>query len=472
MINRILYAGIAALLAVVLLFSNLTITPPYINGDEANNGIDAVYTLETGDYRPFYQNGYGREGMNIWLSAQAIKYTGLREPWVLRLPSMAFGVLLVVAVYFLIIEVLERMRFKSTHLWGFLGSMLMLTSFWYIALSRISFTGTFAAFFAATSILFLLYAERTGKHWYMIPASLMLGLGVYSYMPFKLMPLVLLPLIITAWKRLKYPTMWLYLLGATLIASPMIGYALSHPDHVTARANSIQQPVENLPHNTAIFLDMFAGVGDPSWLQNIPGRPFLGLILTFSLIIGIYTMWMKYRSTILATLVLLIGLGAVAHIMGSPEPYFLRFMIAIPAVFVLITVGIAVLTAERTVDEHLLTIGILIIVAARLLAVSSDYQWWSKQPQVSEAPNTYERIHWEQAGEVAKLLEHGDVYIQTASQHFAGDANDLPVVSPYVLYRIGAWDSVSAKRKGLHFINALVPSEVNSIPVGATVYYM
>jgi len=472
MINRILYAGIAAIFAAILLFSNLTTTPPYINGDEANNGIDAVYTLETGDYRPFYQNGYGREGMNIWLSAQAIKATGVREPWVLRLPSMAFGVLLVVAVYFLIIEVLERMRFKSTHLWGFLGSMLMLTSFWYLALSRISFTGTFAAFFAATSILFLLYAERTGKHWYMIPATLALGLGIYSYMPFKLMPLVLLPLIITAWKRLKYPTMGLYLLGATLIASPMIGYALNHPDHVTARANSIQSPVEKLPDNTLVFLDMFAGVGDPSWLQNIPGRPFLGLILTLALVIGLYVVYMKYRTTTLLTLVLLLGLGAVAHIMGSPEPYFLRFMIAIPAVFVLITVGIAVLTAERTVDEHLLTIGILIIVAARLLSVSSDYQWWAKQPQVADVPNTYSRLHHEQALEIEKLLEQGDVYVQTASQRYAGDANDLPVVSPYVLYRIGAWDRASAERKGLHFINALVPAEVNSIPAGATVYYM
>jgi hypothetical protein len=252
----------------------------------------------------------------------------------------------------------------------------------------------------------------------------------------------------------------------------MIGYTLNHPEQVTARARAIQAPVDKLGEHTAVFFNMFAGSGDPSWLQNIPGRPFLGLLLTIALVIGLYYMVVRYRKATLATLVLLIGLGAVAHIMGSPEPYFLRFFVAVPAVFVLVTVGIATLVRNNDTEVMATSIIITLVVAARLLSVSNDYAWWGSRPVISEAPNTYERIHWTQANEVAELLTKGEVYIQTSSQNFELDANDLPAVSVYVLYRIGAWDSASAKRKGLHFINALEPASVNSIPPGATVYYM
>jgi hypothetical protein len=221
-----------------------------------------------------------------------------------------------------------------------------------------------------------------------------------------------------------------------------------------------------------VFLNMFAGAGDPSWLQNIPGKPFLGLLLTITLLLGIVYLATNYLKPLFATLLLLIGLGAVAHIMGSPEPYYLRFFIAVPAVFTIITVGVAALVTRLQLPSKGIELALVAIIAMRMVTVSDDYAWWAKQPQVVETANTYERMHWQQAEEVAKLLEKGEVYIQTGSRRLTSDRNDLPVVSVYVLYRIGAWDSESAKRKGLHFIDANSPASVNSIPSGATVYYM
>src|SRR3990167_5675470 len=87
-------------IAVFFRFWQFDSVPPGLYQDEAMNGADAFKTLETGDFRTFYTNNNGREGMIIWLDVLAIKLFG-NEPWVLRLfPAMA-GLLAVLGLYFL-----------------------------------------------------------------------------------------------------------------------------------------------------------------------------------------------------------------------------------------------------------------------------------------------------------------------------------------------------------------------------------
>ncbi len=63
-------------IAVFFRFWQFTSIPPGLYQDEAMNGADALTSLKTGEYKVFYTNNNGREGMIVWLDALAIKAFG------------------------------------------------------------------------------------------------------------------------------------------------------------------------------------------------------------------------------------------------------------------------------------------------------------------------------------------------------------------------------------------------------------
>ena len=74
--------------------------PPGLYQDEAMNGANALSSLNSGEYKIFYTDNNGREGMIIWLDALAIKIFG-NELWALRFFPALAGVLAVLGLYFL-----------------------------------------------------------------------------------------------------------------------------------------------------------------------------------------------------------------------------------------------------------------------------------------------------------------------------------------------------------------------------------
>ena len=64
------------------------------------NGNNALEALETGDFKIFYPENNGREGLFINIQALSLKVFGA-EPWALRIVSAIFGFLTVLGLYFL-----------------------------------------------------------------------------------------------------------------------------------------------------------------------------------------------------------------------------------------------------------------------------------------------------------------------------------------------------------------------------------
>ena len=64
--------------------------PPGLYPDEAMNGNNALEALDTGDFKVFYSENNGREGLFINIQAIFLWLFG-NKPWVLRLPSVIFG---------------------------------------------------------------------------------------------------------------------------------------------------------------------------------------------------------------------------------------------------------------------------------------------------------------------------------------------------------------------------------------------
>src|SRR5664279_3380071 len=100
--NRRTWLLLAAVFAVgaLLRFARLDELPPGLHPDEAVNGNNAVEALRTGDYKVFYPENHGREGLFINLEAVALRLFGRFEPWVLRGTSALIGSLTVLGTFF------------------------------------------------------------------------------------------------------------------------------------------------------------------------------------------------------------------------------------------------------------------------------------------------------------------------------------------------------------------------------------
>ena len=145
---------------------NIDETPPGLYPDEAMNGNNALEVLATGEYKVFYPENNGREGLFINIQALSVYIFG-NEPWALRGVSALFGILTVLGLYFLtkelfsceIIKIYEGTKVKI----ALLSSFFLATSFWHILFSRIGFRAIMAPFFLTWGIYFLLLALRQIK---------------------------------------------------------------------------------------------------------------------------------------------------------------------------------------------------------------------------------------------------------------------------------------------------------------------
>ena len=66
--------------------------------DEAMNGNNALEALATGDFKVFYPENNGREGLYINLQAVSVWLFG-NKAWALRIVSALFGTLTILGVY-------------------------------------------------------------------------------------------------------------------------------------------------------------------------------------------------------------------------------------------------------------------------------------------------------------------------------------------------------------------------------------
>src|SRR3989338_4260251 len=140
------------ILAIFFRFWDLKNTPPGLWSDEAMNGTNTIQALEGGEWKVFYPENFGREGLFINIQALFVKFLG-HEPWVLRLPSAIFGVLTVLGLY-LMTKALFSIRA------AIFASFFLATSFWHINFSRIGFRAIMAPFFLIWSFYFLFMAMR------------------------------------------------------------------------------------------------------------------------------------------------------------------------------------------------------------------------------------------------------------------------------------------------------------------------
>ena len=335
-------------------FWQFTSIPPGLYQDEAMNGADALASLNSGEYKVFYTNNNGREGMIMWLDALAIKLFGT-EPWVLRLFPAIAGVLAVLGLYFLAKELFGVEIALAS-------SFFMATSFWAVNFSRIGFRAALMVPILIWSFYFLLrgfkrlipginrFGDKVGiTRFYFIIAGILFGLGFYTYISYRFAPVLIaaffIPYLIKYGNKKLWAGVSLFAVVTFIVALPIGLYFLNNLGDFFGRTSQVSifsqnSPIKALAINTAKTLGMFNIAGDFNWRHNYAGSPELFLPVGLLFLLGI---WLSVKRFAFENKFLLSWLAVflLPNILATEgNPHALRALGAMPAAMIFSGIGL------------------------------------------------------------------------------------------------------------------------------------
>jgi 4-amino-4-deoxy-L-arabinose transferase-like glycosyltransferase len=187
------------ILASILRLWGLNQVPPELFGDEIDAGYQAYSLLNIGkDYygqsTPLYIHSFSewRAPLIMYVTIPFIKIFGLNE-WGVRLPSVFFGILSVILLYYLVKKIVnEKVALVS--------AFFLAISPWHLQYSRAAFELSFLLFLFIFGIYIFLLSL---KHHRLLPFSAFLfGLTIYTYSTANIfLPLILFLIIWINWKE-------------------------------------------------------------------------------------------------------------------------------------------------------------------------------------------------------------------------------------------------------------------------------
>jgi 4-amino-4-deoxy-L-arabinose transferase-like glycosyltransferase len=221
------------ILASVLRLWQLGLTPPSPDWDEVALGYNAYSLLHTGrdefgKFLPVVLRSFDdyKPALYAYLTVPTVAVFGV-SVFAVRLPSALFGVLSVLAVFFLIGELFENYKYKN-HL-SLISAIFLAISPWSIQFSRVGFEANVASALNILAVLFFLKGLK--KPWFLFISVICAVLTVYTYQSEKVFaPLLVLALILIYHKKLfliKKKYIISALIIGIIVAAPMLFYLVS-----------------------------------------------------------------------------------------------------------------------------------------------------------------------------------------------------------------------------------------------------
>jgi 4-amino-4-deoxy-L-arabinose transferase-like glycosyltransferase len=475
------------IIAIFLRFYHFTTTPPGLYPDEAMDGNNAAEVAETGHPQVFYVEDNGREGLYVNLIAAILKVYPVYQPWVIRLPAAVAGVLTVLGLYLLIAELFGNGP-------GLLAAFLIATSFWHINFSRIGFRAILAPLLLTWALYLLIKAFRAVSArramWFTIAAGIVYGLGFYTYIAYRVTPLLFL-LFIPFFR--KKPGFWkwtaVFLVVTFLVAAPIGWYFAKHPADFFGRTaeisvTSTSDPVGVFAKNVGKELLMLNWRGDSNWRQNISGAPELfwpvGIIFLVGFFLGLYALWKSWQTrnredergtparedmfplfallTMYAWFVLAI-LPAAASDEGIPHA--LRSILMIPPVMAFAALGGVWLYNLVKKYSHVnvaYTLAAAFIIFVGIYGYVNYFIVWAQNRNVPGAFNADYVAIGEQINALPKTTPK--YVVVTAGGVLA---RGIPVPAETTMFITHSFTTQDQAANNIHY---LLPDQVGSIPAG------
>ena len=189
------------LLAIFLRFYKLGQVPNGLYRDETAIGYNSYSILTTGkdEYgqrAPLYFKSFGdyKLPVYVYVTAATVKFFGL-TPLAVRLPSAIFGVLTVLALYFLVKELTEDRLLSAV------SSLLLAATPWHIHYSRAAFEVSLSLFFFTAGGTLLIQALTKNHRWKFLLGTLCFILSLYTYNLTRLLTPVLYLLFLVVYRK-------------------------------------------------------------------------------------------------------------------------------------------------------------------------------------------------------------------------------------------------------------------------------
>ena len=346
--------------------------PPGLWYDEAIDGLDGL-SLHQNPFQIFFTTEeHPREPMFMYIIGFVFLFL---KPTVftLRGTSALIGAAAVPALYLLL-----RIGVKNKRL-ALIGALLLLASRWHIHHSRLAHRGILLPLWMCLTICGMFWAARKNRFSAWILAGVILGLGFYTHLSFRLAPAILAVPLIWFWRRreIKMGQAFAFIAAASIVFLPLGIDYLRNPFHFWGRMDQIS-PFEKgvgaglrmIIHNIWMSLLMFNFHGDENPLLNIPGMPLLNPLGSLFFFWGIYLCAKRaMRDVFYLTLFPWIGLMLLNTILSPEAPHFGRSLGAFVPAVIFMAVGVA--ESFEWLQDFLRLKRAVIIITFILAAISA-----------------------------------------------------------------------------------------------------
>ncbi|MFB3895788.1 MAG: ArnT family glycosyltransferase [bacterium] len=398
-----LFLFILIILTVFLRIFLLHSLPPGLWYDEAINGLDSLNIYQGKAYPLFFTSyDHPREPLFLYFIALLYPIFGV-SGFTLRLAAAIVGSITVIVFYYFI-------RYLFDNRVAIIASFLLATSKWHLIFSRLSFRTILTPLFIILVCYFLFKAFNERKRIWYILTGICLGIGMYTYLAFRLVPILVLMIISYQWlieKKIRNSppqseispkaekteirnNIIIIFLVWLLVFLPLIIDYIYHPfhlmgrtDEVTVFQNGLSSGITNIASNALKVGMMFSipGKGDPEPKHNLSGEPELPLLLSIFLIIGIIITCKKIRDTRYFLFLVWFILLLLPSVFSMGAPNTLRTTGALPALYALIaigfewlySVGLIKLKSNRHIWLNL--VAILCLIYSGTVGIYQYYRW-------------------------------------------------------------------------------------------------
>jgi len=499
--NELIVFILILALAIGFRFYKLNSIPPGLYPDEAMNGNNALEALDTGDFKVFYPENNGREGLFINIQAVSVKLFG-NTSWSLRVVSAFFGTLTVAGLYLLVRQLFNRYTAAA-------AAFLLAVSFWHVNFSRIGFRAIMAPFFIVWGFYFFWKGLSSGKLSMFITSGAVWGLGMYTYIAFRAMPLALIITFLAYWHTIKrdfdhhrYAEAKIQLIRGVvvmfvtifIVSLPLLLYFYDHPQDFLGRAGQVsifssKNPISDLTNNVFKTFGMFVFSGDWNWRHNYAGSPVLLWPVATLFAIGLMgsilklsKSWRKHGHVSSVQILLLSWFFiAMLPVITSNEglPHALRSIMLVPVAMIFATEGLWWLFTFldhryqkqdiRQVNVHLpfhqrvhiqestfitITVMIILLGAVGFAEYNKYFNDWAKRPEVADAFSTkYKEV----ANQLNKLPQNRIKYVLVNAGGVlvnppGSEAGGIPMSAQSVMYFTDTWTPEKQKAKNIYYL--------------------
>ena len=353
--------------------------PPGLFHDEAYNTLDAqalaaglphprfydsweiyartVHTTwppATTRFPVFLEGNYGREPLFHYLGALAVALVGPRV-WALRLVSAVAGVLAVLAAHMATRELFADEPHRARRL-ALLATAVATGIYSLLAFSRLGLRIITLVTFEGFAVALWWRAGRDLRLRWWALAGLLLGLAQYTYIPARLLPVILAyPTLVWLKRRSRQrPRLLrgtlLALLVASAVIAPLFIFFVRYPAYLTLRAKAIAAVTPErgpavMIANVERTLGGLIWRGDPNPILNLPNRPALDAVQSAFFVIGVIVCLRQIRRPARPFLLIWAMMMHIPSVVSGVAPTFGRSIGGILPVAVIAAIGLEAIWA-------------------------------------------------------------------------------------------------------------------------------